>query len=442
MTMGTPDGYRLATADGSFLEGKSGALIRCRPDGSHPEVVCRGFVNLVEVAFLPGGDAIGTDNWFQEPAGGFRDALVHLVEGGLYPYVPDEGTPQPITGEPLPAVARFPAVALSGLERYRGTAFPAEYRGNLFSAQHNTRKVGRHVLVPDGSTFRSEDSDFLTSEDPDFHPSDVLEDADGSLLVVDTGAWYVQHCPTGRIRASRSRGGIYRVRRADAPGPTTRAGSGWTGRPCRPAGSRGSWPTPAPPCAIGPAASWPAAASPSIAPLGEAPARVCRRREGGGRLGPGGDPGPRRAPPAAIGPRRPGRGGGVRGRPGPGMRADRGAAADLTRRLIATAARGSGSPRPRRWRAAATERRCPPSGGGWPPRPDRFLGHALIHAAHRLADADALEAALARPEPAVQAAALLLLDQPPRPRGRLGPGPVVARASSRIRACGARPSGS
>src|SRR3954470_10353877 len=125
MTMGTPDGYRLRAADGSTLEGKSGALIRCRPDGSHPEVVCRGFVNLVEAAFLPAGDAIGTDNWYQEPAGGYRDALVHLVEGGLYPYVPDEGTPQPVTGEVLPAVARFPAVALSGLERYRGTAYPA-----------------------------------------------------------------------------------------------------------------------------------------------------------------------------------------------------------------------------------------------------------------------------------------------------------------------------
>src|SRR3954470_22680611 len=73
MTMGMPDGYRLAMPDGSWLEGRSGALIRCRPDGSRPEVVCRGFVNLVEVAFLPGGEAVGTDNWFQQPAGGVRD---------------------------------------------------------------------------------------------------------------------------------------------------------------------------------------------------------------------------------------------------------------------------------------------------------------------------------------------------------------------------------
>ena len=64
--------------------------------------------------------------------------------------------------------------------------------------------------------------------------------------------------------------------------------------------------------------------------------------------------------------------------------------------------------------------------------PDPFLNHALVHAVHRLAnvDAEVLRAALARPEPAVQAAALRLMDQPPRPRGLLAPGPVIARASS------------
>src|SRR5262249_54889327 len=151
-----------------------------------------------------------------QPIGGIRDALVQLVEGGLYPMHPDKGTPQPITGEPLPAVSLFPAVALSGLALYRGSAFPSEMRGNLFSAQHNSRKVVRHVLTPQGSTFRTLDEDLVTSEDPDFHPSDVLEDADGSLLILDTGSWYIHHCPTGKIRSSPAPGGIWRVRWAQA----------------------------------------------------------------------------------------------------------------------------------------------------------------------------------------------------------------------------------
>lgn len=238
MTTGNPDGYKFDLTkfakperrDGGadipvrdpaqpdkILSGESGALIRCNPDGSNPEVLCRGFENLVEIIFTETGQIIGTDNWFQRPSGGKRDALVHLLPGGLYPlHLKDKGTRQ-FTNEPLPAITMFPAVALSGLVRYQGAAFGAEFRNNLFSAQHNARCIGRHILKPVRSTFSSEDSQFITSDDPDFHPSDVLQDADGSLIIVDTGGWYVQHCPTGKIRNSRAPGAIYRVRRDDAP---------------------------------------------------------------------------------------------------------------------------------------------------------------------------------------------------------------------------------
>jgi putative membrane-bound dehydrogenase-like protein len=212
LTLGQPDGYQLKRRDGVVLSGKSGALLRCRADGSEVEVVCRGFENLVEIEFLATGEIIGTDNWFSLPAAGERDALVHLMEGGLYPLqLRDRGTRFLVSGDPLPAIAMYPAVALSGLVRYRGGAFPLRFRDALFTAQFNTRKIVTHRLQRQGSTFRSEDADFLTTEDPDFHPSDVLEDFNGSLLVVDTGAWYVQHCPTGRIRKAPAQGAIYRV---------------------------------------------------------------------------------------------------------------------------------------------------------------------------------------------------------------------------------------
>ncbi len=212
MTMGEPDGYRLKLPGGKELRGNTGALIRCRPDGTDPEVVCRGFVNLVEVCFNPRGDIFGSDNWWQLPAGGVRDALVHCVEGAYYPYGVEKSMPFPKTGERLTAMNQMPAVAASGVAHYRGGTFPAGMRGSIFCAQHNTRKVTRHTLESQGSTFVTKDSEFLSSTDPDFHPSDVIEDADGSLLVVDTGGWYVQHCPTGKVNASMKPGGIYRVR--------------------------------------------------------------------------------------------------------------------------------------------------------------------------------------------------------------------------------------
>ncbi len=216
-TMGEPDGWKLPRGDGTFLEGRNGALFRCRPDGSRPEVISRGFVNLVEIEFLPGGEFIGTDNWFQKPAGGHRDALVDCAPGGLFPYAPDSGTPLPRTGATLPPLTLLPAVAHSGVMRARGAGLPAEWRNSVFAAQFNTRKLVRHELQRAGSTFAATNLDFVVGEAPDFHPSDVLEDADGSLLIVDTGGWYVEHCPTGRIRDSRAPGGIYRVRWKRAP---------------------------------------------------------------------------------------------------------------------------------------------------------------------------------------------------------------------------------
>src|SRR5690606_13986563 len=90
----------------------------------------------------------------------------------------------------------------------------------LFSAQFNPHRIQRHRLIAEGATFRTEDSDFLTSTDPDFYPTDVLEDADGSILISDTGAWYVDACPISRVAKPEVKGSIYRIVRKDAPAVT------------------------------------------------------------------------------------------------------------------------------------------------------------------------------------------------------------------------------
>ena len=211
-TMGNPDGYNLRGPDGSHARGTAGALIRCRPDGSRVETVSHGFENLVEVAFLPDGSIVGTLNWYQLPEQGIRDALIQILEGTQFPLHPvDPHVPYPQFNRALPPLTLLPATGISGLTSYRGTAFPPEMHANLFSAQHNTRKIERHRLTQKGASYNVENVDFVTTDDPDVHFSDVLEDADGSLLAVDTGSWYVQHCPTGRIRQAPARGGIYRV---------------------------------------------------------------------------------------------------------------------------------------------------------------------------------------------------------------------------------------
>ena len=59
----------------------------------------------------------------------------------------------------------------------------------------------------DGATFTTAGQDFLVSDNHDFHPTDVLEDADGSLLVIDTGGWYKLCCPTSQLHKPDMLGG-------------------------------------------------------------------------------------------------------------------------------------------------------------------------------------------------------------------------------------------
>src|SRR4029077_7481707 len=104
------------------------------------------------------------------------------------------------------------AAAPCGLVRYESDVFGGDYRDNLFACCFNMHKVTRHVLEPAGATFKSTDSDFLVSDNLDFHPTDVQEDADGSLIVVDTGGWYKLCCPTSQLHKPDVLGAIYRVR--------------------------------------------------------------------------------------------------------------------------------------------------------------------------------------------------------------------------------------
>lgn len=208
-------GHEIQRKDGKLLQGKAARIFRCRPDGTQVEVVCGGGMdNPVEVVFTPEGEAIVNVNILK--ARPRMDALIHCIEGGAYPWhtVHDEFTK---TGDLLPELADLGWVATSGLMRYRSDSLGKKHQGNLFSTQFNRHRVTRHVLKRTGATFSATTEEFLISSDRDFHPTDVLEDADGSLLVIDTGGWFRIGCPTSRIAKPEIKGGIYRIRKKNAP---------------------------------------------------------------------------------------------------------------------------------------------------------------------------------------------------------------------------------
>lgn len=191
-----------------------GTLVRLDRDGSHFEIVARGIRNTVGFDWQPGtGDLYFTDNgrdWLGDDLP--PEELNRIDKPGLhfgFPYChggnladPQFGKDKPC-GEFTPPAWRFPAhVAPLGMRFYTGAQFPAEYRNQLFVAQHGSwnrstlqgyrvatvrfeqnRPVADKVFV-DGWLTR--DGKALA------RPVDILQMPDGTLLVSDemNGALY------------------------------------------------------------------------------------------------------------------------------------------------------------------------------------------------------------------------------------------------------------
>ncbi len=200
-------------------KGTAPLIIRCRPDGSELEVVCGSQGNAVGVAFTDEGDMFASGTFLapNSMGAGLRNALVHCVDGAEYPVRDRTLNEHRRTGDVLPPLTHLGVSASSDLTICRAGAMGEHSTGNLFSALFNMHKVMRHRLERTGGTFACRNEEFLVSSDPDFHPTDVFEDADGSLLVIDTGGWFRIGCPTSQIAKPEVLGGIYRVRKIDAP---------------------------------------------------------------------------------------------------------------------------------------------------------------------------------------------------------------------------------
>lgn len=218
-------GHEIADSAGTIIsKGKAARIFSCKPDGSDVRIHCGGGMdNPVEIDWTEEGEMLGTVNIFYAKRG---DCLVHWMHGGLYPRHDQPAVLAEFkkTGDLLDAVHDYGHVAVSGCCRLRGAGIlpansPAESAPTFLVTEFNTHKVVLTTLSRDGSTFRAETSDFLQAASDDLHPTDVLEDADGSILVVDTGGWFRIGCPTSQVAKPNILGAIYRVRRTDAPKP-------------------------------------------------------------------------------------------------------------------------------------------------------------------------------------------------------------------------------
>jgi glucose/arabinose dehydrogenase len=190
-----------------------GTITRMKPDGSGREVFASGVRNSVGFDWHPGTKEL----WFTDNG---RDALGddvppdelnHAPKPGLhfgFPYchageIPDpEFGKRPCADFQPPAQKLGPHVAAIGMRFYTGTMFPAEYRNQIFIAEHGSwnrsQPLGYRVSVVtlEGSkavSYRTFAEGWLEEGargrggvGPNWgRPADVLVMPDGALLVSD-----------------------------------------------------------------------------------------------------------------------------------------------------------------------------------------------------------------------------------------------------------------
>lgn len=188
------------------------SITRINADGSGREIIARGIRNSVGFTWHPEtGELWFTDNGRDE-LGNDRPPceLNRLAEEGShfgYPYChggdisdPEFGKKRNCSEFTKPAQRLGPHVAPLGLKFYTGDMFPADYRGNVFIAEHGSwnrdKKIGYRVSmvkVSDNSSAVSYEP-FATGWLDDAkqeawgRPVDVLLLKDGSMLVSDDKA--------------------------------------------------------------------------------------------------------------------------------------------------------------------------------------------------------------------------------------------------------------
>jgi glucose/arabinose dehydrogenase len=194
-------------------------ISRMNADGSGAEIFAHGVRNSVGFDWHPqthelwftdnGRDLLGDD----APP----DELDHAPRAGMhfgYPYChggdlsdPEFGAKRRCQDFAPPAQKLGPHVAALGMRFYTGTQFPAQYRNQIFIAEHGSwnrsKKIGYRIswvrLQGDKAVaYETFASGWLQGEKAWGRPADVLVLPDGSMLVADDHAGAIYRISYGK----------------------------------------------------------------------------------------------------------------------------------------------------------------------------------------------------------------------------------------------------
>jgi putative membrane-bound dehydrogenase-like protein len=196
LTAGDEDNHVVGSDGSKASVLHSGAVYRCRPDGSKMELFALGFHNpfgspaqdsafnlfLVDEEAPDAGKfagcrlihvAEGADfGWRRGPASGVPD----LTRSAVFGELPGKQAPLLKTGKGEP----------SGLFIYNDTFFPESYRGLLYYPDAGRKLIRAYRVERLGAGFRvAEEFELMKSSDPLFRPCQMTAGPDGAIYVVD-----------------------------------------------------------------------------------------------------------------------------------------------------------------------------------------------------------------------------------------------------------------
>jgi putative membrane-bound dehydrogenase-like protein len=241
LTIGN-DGLLYITSgdDDNFVEGsdgsratvlRTGAVFRCKPDGSNMEVYSLGYRNPYrDLAYDDKFNWFHVDNDNEDGSRFMGCRIMHVAEGtdfgwrlqiGARCCRPDH-TRGAVAGElpgKVPPMLKTGRGAPAGLLIYNDTRIPENYQGLLYYPDVFRKVVRAYKTAPDGATFKiTNEFEFFKSDDPLFRPCQMVTGPDGAIYVCD---WRTNSGGAGKLSGDGVHGRIYRIT--------------WTGTPDTPA---------------------------------------------------------------------------------------------------------------------------------------------------------------------------------------------------------------
>lgn len=250
LTIGN-DGWLYITSgdDDNYVEGsdgsratvlRTGAVFRCRPDGSKMHAYSMGFRNPYrDVAFDAACNMFHNDNDNEDGSKFMGCRLMHIAEETDFGWRLFQGArccrPDPVRGAAfgelpgkVPAMLKTGRGAPAGLLIYNDTRFPEHYQGLLYYPDVFRKLIRAYKVGKFGSTFQVvNEFEFMKSDDPLFRPCQMVLGPDGAMYIVD---WRTDSGGAGQLAGDGKHGRIYRVSwagTAEHPAIATRGLDSW-----------------------------------------------------------------------------------------------------------------------------------------------------------------------------------------------------------------------